>query len=237
MSKLLWMECLNRSLNLLQTETNDKVITAHLLDLKTKAEESMNEPLQMELLYRKFREFASSLRVLSAKQKPVLFTSKQIRGFVNALNSEIYSLAKKMAPRTTTTEQVAQPTPVIKSETTSSTVIPSSTNTEYKGYYCYKPKETTANDAPQCHFLNDILQTTLAQLSDNAMDSTWTLAITEMVDHMLTFITDEELAASQSTIEKILIVLKNHGWTGVDFYSAPNKQSLRSALGAFINVT
>lgn len=86
------------------------------------------------------------------------------------------------------------------------------------------------------HFLNDILQTTLAQLSENAMDSTWTLAIIEMVDHMLTFLVDDELVASQSTIEKILTVLKEHGWTGVDFYSAPDKKSLRKALSSFINV-
>lgn len=126
------------------------------------------------------------------------YTTKQIRRLIHAINGELI-LLKKWVPSTQTSDKICtiltkQSIPI---QPLASDVVPPT--------------------------LRHIIENTIAQLSCNVMDSTITSIITQMNEETYAFLTDDELIGAQSSIENIMVVLRDMVGQELIFIHHPTK--------------
>lgn len=70
----------------------------------------------------------------------------------------------------------------------------------------------------------------IEQLSGDVLDSELNVVVANTVDNIFNCLTDEDLKAVSDDVSKLMTVLQDHGWTGVDFFSPPDRAKLQVAL-------
>lgn len=86
-----------------------------------------------------------------------------------------------------------------------------------------------------CPSLVEIVMNCVALLTQNIMQSSITTPVSEMVDKITNYLTENEKLQSKQTIDAIFSTLEDYGWTGSDFISAPDRQGLYAQLLTTIN--
>lgn len=75
------------------------------------------------------------------------------------------------------------------------------------------------------------------ELQKNIMDSAITGVVSNLLDSIKNFITDDELAdpKTQAFISELTKIFTDSSWTGTDFYCAPSRAGLASALSKLLD--